>query len=131
MLLYRGGKGTRLEEHPAEGKHLIIDLHDCKNSFSTDDPRLTENLLRKIAKIVGASDLEYSYHSFKPYGITATLILSESHISIHTYPEEKKIFVDIFTCGDVCNPLNSIDILKDFFEPQRVFSRLIKRGEIK
>ena len=120
-----------MEEHPAEGKHLIIDLHDCKNSFSTDDHHLTESLLRKMAKIVGANDLEYSYHSFKPHGITATLILSESHISIHTYPNERKIFVDIFTCGDVCNPLKAIDILKDFFEPQLVVSRLIKRGEKK
>lgn len=116
--------------HLPKGNHFLVELQGClEESLKTiEEPKDLENVLQTIAKNSGATPLEFSYHSFEPRGITATLILSESHISIHSYPEHKTVFIDVFTCGNVCKPENSLEFIKYFFKPTFVSSRLIKRG---
>ena len=116
------------EVHRPKGNHFLVELQGCLSGIDkVEDHSELENCLKEIAKLSGATPLVFSHHSFQPNGITGTLILSESHISIHTYPDFKTIFIDIFTCGS-CKPEASLDYIKDYFQPSFVSSRLIKRG---
>lgn len=117
--------------HLALGTHFIVDLSGAKNLDQTDDEYVTQILLHKIALSSGATPLKYSYHLFQPKGITATLILSESHVSIHTYPESQKVFLDVFTCGENCIPQNSLSVIKEFFDPENISYKIISRGDFK
>lgn len=111
--------------HPIGGTHLIADFYDCTVS---DDTAELEKIFRAAAKEAGATALEFTAHKFDPIGITAFLILSESHISVHSYPEYKYAAVDVFTCG-TANPRKAIDYLKQAFNAKSVKTIEVKRGQ--
>jgi S-adenosylmethionine decarboxylase proenzyme len=67
------------------------------------------NKLLQATNDVGFSVLQSTKHDFYPQGMTAAIVLSESHVTIHTYPEDKVAYVDCFSCGDV-NPLRAITL---------------------
>lgn len=81
------------------GKHCILNLHGCKFE-DLNDINFVVSLIEESAIISGATILKTVSHKFSPQGVTALCLLSESHISIHTYPELGKCFADIYTCGD-------------------------------
>lgn len=82
-----------------EGKHIIIDGFEC-NSLHLNNIAFLENLCKKAALDAGMEILHSYFHQFQPQGITGVLVLSTSHLSIHTWPEEKYASFDIYTCGD-------------------------------
>lgn len=84
-------------------RHVIADITSL-DPFLFDDAELILETLTLAAKEANATVLKTGYHRFTPHGITAFLLLSESHISIHTWPELNKAAVDIYTCGDHTNP---------------------------
>jgi S-adenosylmethionine decarboxylase proenzyme len=77
----------------------------------------------------GATILNRTHHVFPPDGLTAVYLLSESHASIHTYPEFGACFVDLFTCGDHCSPVGFDQILREYLGPSEVNARLFLRHE--
>ncbi len=87
----------------ALGKHLLLELKDCDPS-TLDNPDLLRDVLLAAAKEVGATIIGDSFHRFKPHGISGVVIIAESHLCIHTWPEYKYAAVDIFTCGDEFDP---------------------------
>jgi len=107
------------------GTHLIADFYGCT---VPEDVAELEKIFRAAAKEAGATALEFKAHKFAPIGITAFLILSESHISVHSYPEEKYAAVDAFTCG-AANPQKAIDYLKRAFKAESVKIIEVKRGQ--
>jgi S-adenosylmethionine decarboxylase len=107
------------------GNHLLIDLWGATNLDKAD---IIEEALRESAIVCGATILHCHLHNFDPNGgITGVLILSESHISIHTWPERGYAALDIFMCGDA-QPLKSIPILKKAFMPGFVNVVEARRG---
>jgi len=80
------------------GQHCLLNVYGCSSEI-LDDVTLMLNVLEQAAKECGATILSRSHHKFTPQGLTAILLLSESHISVHTYPEHKCAAFDIFTCG--------------------------------
>jgi S-adenosylmethionine decarboxylase len=92
------------------GKHYLLNLFDC-DAILLDDEYFLRRLLKEAAEASGATVLTVSSHKFQPQGVTVLCLLSESHISIHTWPEESKAAADIFTCGS-CDPSIGCDILK-------------------
>lgn len=107
------------------GKHIIADFWGCEYEGSAKD---FENLLLEAAKVSNASVLDTIFHQFKPNGATALLLLAESHISIHTWPEHGYIAVDVFTCGTKMKPQLAIDYLKNKLKPERSEIQTIDRG---
>jgi len=106
------------------GTHLLVDIWGATNLNSVKE---IEDTLIKAAKESGATVL-YSYlHPFKPYGVSGVVVLAESHISIHTWPERGYAAVDIFMCGNA-NPYLAIPVLKDFFKPNNIQVNECKRG---
>ena len=110
-------------KHTQEGRHLIIEFYGCQ-LFD-----FIEKDLRKIIIDIGNTPLEYIEHVFKPYGKTGVMLLEESHLSIHTYPEYGYIAIDIFTCGSNTNPYEAIDYLKELFKPNYIVTKDISRGK--
>ena len=91
------------------GKHYLLNLYGCPFDRLDNSLFLIE-LLENAAAASGATVCETIYKKFEPQGVTVLSLLSESHISIHTWPEKGEAAVDIFTCGD-CNPKIGCDII--------------------
>lgn len=75
-----------------------------------DNEHFLRDLLENAAEACGAHVLQSMSHQFQPQGVTAICLLSESHISIHTWPEKGEAAVDVFTCGD-SEPKIACDII--------------------
>ncbi len=109
------------------GTHLIIDLWGATN---LDDPGHIDAVLREAAIASGATILHGHFHHFSPNGgVSGVLVLAESHVSIHTWPERDYAALDIFVCGD-CDPYKAIPLLKTGFLPERVQLAEHKRGMV-
>ena len=92
--------------------HTLIDLYDVNFNLLNDIDMLLPVLI-KISKMVNLNILDTSYHKFTPQGLTVMLLLSESHISIHTWPEKNMACLDILSCKN--NPGNFIDEIVNLF----------------
>ena len=107
------------------GTHLITDLIDAER---LDDPEHIETSLIRAAEQAGATVLSSDCHIFTPNnGVSGVIVLAESHISIHTWPERGFAAVDVFMCGDA-QPMKTIPALKQAFSPDRIGLQEIKRG---
>jgi S-adenosylmethionine decarboxylase len=95
------------EVYNVEGDHCIADLWECEKEI-LDNKKKIKSILKQAAILAGANPLKYQDFKFDPSGITGVWILSESHVSIHTYPEHLYAHVDIFTCGSKCVPENGV-----------------------
>lgn len=108
------------------GMHVIIDLYEAEY---LDDIKLVEAVMRECITRCGANLLHIHLHHFTPtFGVTGVAALSESHISVHTWPERKFAAFDIFMCG-AAKPELAIDILKNHFKAKKVVSTINKRGK--
>lgn len=113
---------------PKLGKHLVCDMWGVENVPHNGDEVVS--ILKIAADHSNATSLENAYHEFQPSGITAVLLLSESHISLHSWPEHNYVAVDVFTCGDSVSPELAIDYLVSEFKPSKVNIRQIERGDL-
>ena len=102
----------------------LENLHDLKSA-------LIESINASGATILG--NVEHIFQSDKnppPNGYTCVFVLSESHASIHTYPEVNSCFVDLFTCGDNCSYEQFDKKLREYLQPSHVSYQVIKRNTI-
>ena len=107
------------------GTHLLIDLWGATN---LGDPELIDRALREGAEVAGATILHSHFHHFSPNGgVSGVVVLAESHISIHTWPERDFAAVDIFMCG-ACDPYKAIPLLKEAFKPNFINLNEQRRG---
>jgi S-adenosylmethionine decarboxylase len=107
------------------GTHLLVDLWGASN---LSDPAQIDTVLREAAVKAGATILHSHFHHFTPNGgVSGVVVLAESHISIHTWPERNFAAVDIFMCG-ACDPHRSIPVLQAAFTPSVVNLDEQRRG---
>jgi len=109
------------------GIHLIAEFWGGK---IIEDSREIEKILILAAKKSGNTPLKTVIHKFSPQGITGVLLLAESHIAIHAWPEWNYVAIDIFTCGNKAMPQKALEYLKEKFKPKKVQFQEIKRGVI-
>ena len=93
------------------GTHLLVEYRGCANDI-LDDPRRIEEALRRAAIAAGATIVGMVFHQFSPQGVSGVVVVQESHLSIHTWPEEGYAAVDFYTCGD-CEPERAHELLVD------------------
>ncbi|MBX9692008.1 MAG: adenosylmethionine decarboxylase [Cyanobacteria bacterium] len=110
------------------GKHLIASYSGCRMD-RLEDKSGVDSIMRRAIVASGATVLDAALHVFPEAGMTYVYVLAESHASIHTYPEHASCFVDIFTCGYECDPLEFDAVLTEHFQPERVSRQLILRGD--
>ena len=87
----------------ALGKHLLLELKDCSKEALNDIGFLKSALLAAASEC-GATVLGESFHQFSPQGISGVVVIAESHLFIHTWPEYGYVAADIFTCGNSVQP---------------------------
>ncbi len=119
---------TQTEEFAFSGRHLIASYTGCSLAALRDVEGLTTAMHAAVAAS-GATLLQSVRHIFPPDGMTAVMLLSESHASIHTYPEHRSCFVDIFTCGSNCQVEAFDSVLRGFLRPLRATRRIIERND--
>lgn len=117
---------SSIPEPTHAGLHLIGDFWGCK---LIDSKKEIEEILLLAAKAANSTPLKTSVHKFEPQGVTGIILLAESHISIHTWPEIGFVAVDIFTCGADARPGKAMEVLQDAFTPREVDIHRITRGE--
>lgn len=106
------------------GTHIIAELFDCQN---INNLSFVRTALIEAARVCGATILHTKFHQFSPQGLTGYILLAESHISIHTWPEYNYAAVDVFTCGPM-NTEKAVHYLVGQFNAQKVDIRKMERG---
>lgn len=107
------------------GLHLLVELWGSKNLNEADH---IDAVLRDAAKASGATILHSHMHNFSPFdGVSGVVLLAESHISIHTWPERAYAAIDIFMCGS-CDPKQAVPVLESGFSPEKLSYKEIRRG---
>lgn len=107
------------------GVHLIIDLYGANR---LNEIAFIENTMRQCVAKAGATLLHIHLHPFEPNGVSGVAVLAESHISVHTWPEDNYAAFDVFMCGDT-RPEVCADILKTAFQAERIEVTELLRGK--
>ena len=108
-------------------KHVLFDLKECLITSPLNDEEYVKDTLIEAAKIGKLEVLKVDTHKFEPHGVTGYALLAESHISIHTWPEEGVAKCDIFTCSDKCKPEKAVEYLGEAFEAEQIDSDTFDR----
>ena len=111
----------------ALGRHLLLELFDCDaeaiNSLDTVKASMVEAAKRAQATIV-----DVVFHEFSPVGISGVVVIAESHLAIHTWPEHRYAAVDVFSCGEVLQPELAADYLVEQLGAARASVVELQRG---
>jgi len=110
----------------APGKHLLIDLWGIKEATNIE---LISKMMREAAEACGATVLDINLHEFgEGYGVTGVVILAESHMSIHTWPEISYAALDVFMCGS-CDTSKAIPVFEKYLSPTEIKVSEYERGK--
>ena len=109
------------------GRHLVAELTGC-NRKTLDNLQQLEEYLNESVRRSGATIVESVFHRYNPQGVSGVVVIAESHISIHTWPEYGYAAVDFFTCGDAVDPYKAYDFLKARLESDQGHLTELKRG---
>lgn len=110
------------------GRHVAMDTWGIDFDLLNDANRL-ENHLLGAAEACGATVLSVQSKQFTPQGATVLVLLSESHLSIHTYPERGFAALDCYTCGHTVDPMVAIEYMLDMLRPSHAFPKVLRRGD--
>jgi len=111
----------------ALGKHLIIELYECDKALLDDTITIEETMVRAAQKS-GAHVLGSKFHHFNPIGVSGVVVIAESHLAIHTWPEYDFASIDIYTCGEDVDPWVAYRALVEGFKSQKPTVIEMKRG---
>lgn len=90
------------------GRHVIAELWDCDRNM-LNDIEIIKKTLVDAALAAGAEVREVTFHQFAPQGVSGVVIISESHLTIHTFPEHGYASIDVYTCGEHVSPHIAVD----------------------
>lgn len=109
------------------GRHVIADFQGVSQKV-LDDYDFLRSALHEAALACGATVVGEQFNKFEPQGVTGVLVLAESHLSIHTYPEHSFCAIDCYTCGTEVDPEKAFRHLVSILKPKRVYKRGLMRG---
>ncbi|MGI6097993.1 MAG: adenosylmethionine decarboxylase [Dethiobacteria bacterium] len=111
----------------ALGRHILAEFYGCPAEM-LNDQQMIEKLMVSAALEAGAEVREVVFHKFSPQGVSGVVVVSESHLAIHTWPELGYAAVDVFTCGETVDPWLSCNYLKKHLCAENMTAKEIKRG---
>ena len=115
-------------EYSTFGRHVAMDAWGVDYHLLNDVTQLERHLVTAAEKC-GATVLSVQSKKFEPQGATVLVLLSESHLSIHTYPEKGFAALDCYTCGYTVDPMLAIQYLVDVLKPTQAFPKVLRRGD--
>jgi len=111
------------------GRHILAEIYGCSFECLNDVEKVEETMINAALE-AGAEIREFVFHKFSPQGVSGVVVISESHLAIHTWPELGYAAVDVFTCGDHVNPWDACNYLVEHFGATSMHATEIKRGLI-
>jgi len=111
------------------GRHLIVELFDCSATVLQDLEGVKTGL-EEAARRAQATIVATTFHQFNPVGVSGVVVISESHLSIHTWPEYRYAAVDIFSCGEALRPEVAVAYLAECLGAERVSVVELQRGVV-
>lgn len=118
-----------MTNNQALGRHILMEAYDCEYDV-LDDMRGIQNAMIKAAERTGATVVDVAFRKFEPYGVSGVVVISESHLAIHTWPEFGYAAIDLFTCGDKADPWRAFEYLSNHFKPKKITTMEIRRGNL-
>lgn len=109
------------------GRHILAEMYGCSEEILNNVHEI-EKIMVESALEAGAEVREVAFHKFSPQGVSGVVVISESHLTIHTWPELGYAAVDVFTCGDRINPWDACNYLTDRFNAKDMTATEVKRG---
>ncbi|NPV87940.1 adenosylmethionine decarboxylase [Coprothermobacteraceae bacterium] len=109
------------------GRHYIVEASGC-NPNVLNDINKVEEILIEAARQANATVVTSTFHHFYPQGVSGVVVVSESHLAIHTWPERGYAALDIYTCGDHTDPKKAVDYVVQHLGAKDVTSTFMLRG---
>ncbi len=109
------------------GKHILAEYFECECTYLDSEQAIREVML-EAASASGATIVGNIFHHFSPQGVTGVVVIAESHLAIHTWPEFRYASVDLFTCGSHLDPWAGFEYLKERLQSRKWMSKEIIRG---
>jgi spermidine synthase len=110
------------------GRHIIVEFFGCDPDLMNDVVHI-ETSMNNAARMSGATVINSTFHHFSPFGVSGVVVIQESHLAIHTWPEYGFAAVDVFTCGETVNPWDCYKILYEAFKAQHGSAIEMGRGQ--
>ncbi|GIO58055.1 S-adenosylmethionine decarboxylase proenzyme [Paenibacillus rhizosphaerae] len=114
-------------EYSTFGRHVAVDTWGVDFDMLNDAEFLQTQMV-EAAEACGATVMSVQSKQFEPQGATVLVLLSESHLSIHTYPERGFAAIDCYTCGETVDPQLAIDYLVSVLKPEKTYAKKLVRG---
>ena len=111
------------------GHQIVAEFYHCDKNILSDVEQVTDAML-EAARRTGCTIVTQTFHHFSPFGVSGAVIVAESHLAIHTWPEYGYAAVDIFTCGDSVFPEKGLNFLKEALRSQQVSTMEMNRGQV-
>lgn len=111
----------------ALGRHILAEVYGCDRAI-LNDPSRVEEILVAAALESGAEVREVAFHQFSPQGVSGVVVISESHLAVHTWPELGYAALDVFTCGDSVDPWDACNYIVERFRAETITATETKRG---
>jgi len=111
----------------ALGRHVLAEIHGCPFEVLNNVAKV-EDIMVRAALEAGAEVREVVFHKFSPQGVSGVVVISESHLAIHTWPELGYAAVDVFTCGGKVDPWDACNYLAEMFKATSVDAKETQRG---
>jgi S-adenosylmethionine decarboxylase proenzyme len=112
------------------GRHLLVEFYNC-DPAALDDLNLVERSMKDAAIAAGSTIVDTVFRRFAPHGISGVVVIAESHLAIHTWPEYGYAAVDLFTCGEKVDPWAAHDLLMETFGAGDSDCKELPRGELR
>lgn len=113
----------------ALGRHILAEFYECDADILNDAQRI-ENYMKRAALECGATIVSSTFQTFNPHGVSGVIVIAESHLAIHTWPEYGYAAVDVFTCGETVDPAVANEALKEYLKAKKVTTVQVNRGEL-
>lgn len=110
------------------GVQWIAELYGCAPDRLDDVAGIEADML-EAARVAGATIVSSHFHRFAPQGVSGVVVIAESHLALHTWPEAGYVALDVFTCGDVLQAERGVRWLAERFEATHVELRRQPRGD--
>lgn len=114
----------------ALGRHILAEFFNCDVQILNDVEKV-EQYMKRAAIECGATIVNSVFHTFNPHGVSGVVVIAESHLAIHTWPEYGYAAVDVFTCGDSVDPRVATKVLQEYLGAESIKSIELNRGELK
>lgn len=118
-----------METMDSLGRHILVEAWGCGSEALNDLPGIRQAMI-DAAEAAGATVLDVSFRQFAPQGVSGVVVISESHLTIHTWPEHGYAAIDLFTCGNNAQPWKAFELLQAFLGADHVTTMELRRGEL-